>query len=100
MSAEVTNTGDRTGTEVAQLYVTDPASIGEPPRQLRGFDRVTIAPGQSEEVDFTVSASSLAYWNTSTNAWSAAPGTYEAYVGDSSALANLPLQSDFQLAAH
>lgn len=100
VSAEVTDTGDRTGAEVAQLYVTDPSSAGEPPRELRGFEKVTLRPGQSEEVDFTVPASSLAYWNTATNGWTVAPGTYQAYVGDSSALANLPLHGGFQLAAH
>ena len=100
VSAKVTDTGGRAGTEVAQLYVTDPASVGEPPRQLRGFDRVTLGPGQSKEVDFTLPASALAYWNTGTGTWSVAPGTYQAYVGDSSASANLPLHGGFQLAAH
>jgi beta-glucosidase len=95
VSARVTNTGDRTATEVAQLYVTDPAAAGEPPRELRGFDRVTLGARQSEVVHFTVSASSLAYWDTGTNAWTVAPGTYTAYVGDSSALANLPLVGSF-----
>jgi beta-glucosidase len=99
VSAEVTNTGERAGTEIAQLYVTDPSSIGEPPRQLRGFDRVTLGPRQSERVEFTVSTSSLAYWNTGTGAWTVAPGTYQAFVGDSSATANLPLSASFQLAA-
>lgn len=100
VSAKVTDTGGRAGTEVAQLYVTDPASVGEPPRQLRGFDRVTLGPGQSKEVDFTLPANSLAYWNIGTGTWSVAPGTYQAYVGDSSASANLPLHGAFQLAAH
>jgi beta-glucosidase len=97
ITAQVTNTGSRAGTEVAQLYVGDPASIQEPPRQLRGFQQVTLRPGQSEKVRFTLTGSSVAYWDATTSAWAVAPGTYQVYVGDSSALANLPLQGSFTL---
>ena len=47
VSATVTNTGSRAGADVAQLYVTDPAASGEPPRQLEGFSRVSLQPGAS-----------------------------------------------------
>jgi beta-glucosidase len=97
ITAQVTNTGSRAGTEVAQLYVGDPASIQEPPRQLRGFQQVTLRPGQSEMARFTLTRSSVAYWDAATSAWAVAPGTYQVYVGDSSALANLPLQGSFTL---
>jgi beta-glucosidase len=97
ITAQVTNTGSRVGTEVAQLYVGDPASIQEPPRQLRGFQQVTLRPGQSEMVRFTLTGSSVAYWDAATSTWAVAPGTYQVYVGDSSALANLPLQGSFTL---
>jgi beta-glucosidase len=97
VSAEITNTGQRAGTDVAQLYIGDPASIQEPPRQLRAFQRVSLQPGQHAVVHFTVQPSSVAYWDTATNAWAVAPGTYQVYVGDSSALANLPLHGSFQL---
>jgi beta-glucosidase len=89
VTASVTNTGDRAGTEVAQLYVGDPASAGEPPRQLKGFQRVDLRPGQTATVRFQLTSSDLAYWN---NGWTVAPGTYQIYVGDSSALTGLPLQ--------
>jgi beta-glucosidase len=49
VSATVTNTGSRAGTDVAQLYLGDPAAAGEPPRQLKGFQRVTLNPGQSTQ---------------------------------------------------
>ena len=98
VSAEVTNTGSRSGTEVAQLYIGDPAAIGEPPRQLKAFLQVTLRPGQRATVHFTLPRSSLAYWDTTTNAWAVAPGAYQVYVGDSSALANLPLHGTLQLA--
>lgn len=95
VNAEVTNTGSRVGTEVAQLYIGDPAVTGEPPRQLKAFQRVDLQPGQHATVHFTLSASDLAYWDTATQGWAVAPGTYQVYVGDSSALAGLPLRGSF-----
>ncbi len=110
VSAQVTNTGRTAGSDVVQLYVGDPASTGEPPLQLKGFQRVTLARGQSEAVTFHLDARSLAYFQTSAGdssgaannstagTWTDAPGTYRVYVGDSSALVNLPLQDSFTLA--
>ena len=46
----ITNTGRTTGAEVAQLYLTDPAAAGEPPYQLKGFQKVTLAPGRSQRI--------------------------------------------------
>src|SRR3984957_2516197 len=97
ISAQVTNTGSRAGTQVAQLYVGDPASIQEPPGQLRGFQQVTLRPEQSEIVRFTLTGSSVAYWDAATSAWAVAPGTYQVYVGASSARATLPLRGSFTL---
>ena len=85
----VTNTGSRAGTEVAQLYVGDPASTGEPVHQLRGYQRVTLNPGQAQTLTFTVSTHDLAYWNTGSNNWTTAAGNYQILLGDSSR--NLPL---------
>ena len=95
--AQVTNTGSRAGTEVAQLYLGDPASAGEPARQLRGFQRVQLAPGQSTQVSFPLTARDLAYWKTAANGWSVASGSYQVWVGDSSALSGLPLSGSFQV---
>ncbi|HEY7265132.1 MAG TPA: glycoside hydrolase family 3 C-terminal domain-containing protein [Trebonia sp.] len=95
IKAEVTNTGSRAGTEVAQLYIGDPASAGEPPRQLKAFQRVSLQPGQQAEVHFTLPASAVAYWDTTTAGWAVAPGTYQVYVGGSSALSGLPLRGSF-----
>ena len=85
----MTNTGSRAGTEVAQLYVSDPASAGEPPHQLKGFQRVTLNPGASATVTFTVTAHDIAHWDTTSRNWIASAGTYQILVGDSSR--NLPL---------
>ncbi|MBM9508179.1 glycoside hydrolase family 3 C-terminal domain-containing protein [Actinacidiphila acididurans] len=96
VSATVTNTGSREGAEVAQLYVGDPASTGEPAKQLKGFQRVDLQPGASQKVTFTLSAHDLAYWNTSGNTWTTSAGAYQIMVGDSSR--NLPLTGTLNVA--
>ena len=85
VTATVTNAGSRAGSDVAQLYLGDPASTGEPAEQLEGYDRVTLNPGQSAKVSFTVDSSNMRYWDDSTQNWAVAPGTYKFLVGDSSA---------------
>ncbi len=95
VSATVTNTGTVAGSDVAQLYLNDPAAAGEPPRQLKGFQKVTLKPGQSTTVHFTLSGHDLSYWNDTANGWVVPDGTFGVYVGDSSALANLPLRGSF-----
>jgi beta-glucosidase len=99
VSAVVTNTGGRAGSEVAQLYLGDPPGTGEPPRQLAGFQRVSLAPGASARVSFTVTPQEESWWDDSASGWTQTAGPYKVYVGDSSALANLPLQGSFTIAA-
>jgi beta-glucosidase len=95
VSAIVTNTGTVAGSDVAQLYLDDPAAAGEPPRQLKGFQKVTLQPGQSTTVHFTLTGHDLSYWNDTANGWVLPDGQFGVYVGDSSALANLPLRGSF-----
>ena len=97
VSAMVTNTGARTGTDVAQLYLGDPVGTGEPPRQLVGFQRVTLGPGQLTRVTFPVTPRDTWWWDQAAGGWSQTAGTYQVYVGDSSATANLPLQGSFRM---
>lgn len=90
VSADITNTGSRAGSDVAQLYVGDPAASGEPPEQLKGFQKVSLNPGQTKPVTFHLSAAqALSYWDAAANGWAVADGGYKLMIGDSSA--NLPL---------
>ena len=95
VSATVTNTGKVAGSDVAQLYLGDPAAAGEPPRQLKGFQKVTLQPGQSTTVRFSLSGHDLSYWNDTAGGWVVPDGQFQVYVGDSSGTANLPLQGSF-----
>lgn len=90
----VTNTGSVAGTEIAQVYLSLPAQVpDEPPKRLVGWARVTLEPGEHENVtvviDPTSSAHPLSYWNTDTDGWVTAPGIYEVHVGASSAAEDL-----------
>jgi beta-glucosidase len=69
VSFTVTNTGHRAGSDVAQAYLGDPASSGEPPRQLAGFRRVTLGPGQSARVSFTVTPRDTWWWDQAAGGW-------------------------------
>jgi beta-glucosidase len=97
VAATVTNTGTRTGAEVAQLYLADPPADGEPPRQLKGFHRVTLGPGKSVRVHFTLTPADLSYWDSRAGNWVVADGTYRVMVGDSSAIAGLPLSGSLRV---
>jgi beta-glucosidase len=89
VTASVTNTGSRAGADVAQLYVTDPAASGQPPRQLEGFARVSLQPGASQTVTFHLTQQNLRYWNSGASNWATSTGNYGIEVGDSDG--HLPL---------
>ena len=97
VSATVTNVGNRSGADVAQLYLGDPAAAGEPPRQLVGFQRLKLDPGQSQRVQFTITPRDTWWWDDGANGWTQSAGLYRVYVGDSSALSGLPLRDAFQM---
>ncbi|MDH6119327.1 glycoside hydrolase family 3 C-terminal domain-containing protein [Kitasatospora sp. GAS204B] len=99
VSATVTNTGTRAGAEVAQLYVIDPAASGQPPRQLEGFVRVNLQPGQSETVTFPLTERSLRYWDVDTNNWATSTGDYGIAVGDADSSAGLKLTGTLSICA-
>ncbi|MHC0432970.1 beta-glucosidase family protein [Streptomyces sp. O3] len=81
----VTNTGERTGTETVQLYVTDhEASVQRPEQELRAFTRVTLAPGRSAPVTLTLGPRAFAFWHESAYRWVVEGGAFGLRVGASS----------------
>ena len=84
VKVRVTNTGTRAGAEVAQLYVEFPPESLEPPRQLKGFDKVMLKPGESKTVTFSLDRSVLSAWDEAAHGWKLYPGTYTAHAGSSS----------------
>jgi len=85
VTCEVTNTGDRAGKEVVQLYVGDPqASVARPARELKAFAKVHLEPGESRTVQFRLTARDLSYWSQATGGWVLEPGTFALSAGASS----------------
>jgi beta-glucosidase len=83
-SVTVTNTGSRKGSEVVQLYLHDPvASISQPVRRLRGFERVTLGPGQTRTVTFTLDKSDFGFYDNR-GKFVVEPGQIDVYAGNSS----------------
>ena len=78
------NTSDRTGAEVAQVYLGLPASAGEPPKRLAGWKKVKLGPGETQEVTASIAARSLAIFDDARNVWEIVPGEYRVFVGGSS----------------
>jgi beta-glucosidase len=82
---DVTNTGKRPGEEVAQLYVHDlKPVIDRPVRELKGFAKITLQPGETKTVQFTIKPRDLAYFDVTGPQWKANAGDYEIQVGASS----------------
>ncbi|MGA9857945.1 MAG: glycoside hydrolase family 3 C-terminal domain-containing protein [Solirubrobacteraceae bacterium] len=80
-SIHVANTGGRTGADVPQMYVEDPASTGEPPRQLEGYSHISLAPGAATTVSMALTARALSWWDTTTHAWTVSSGCYTVAIG-------------------
>jgi beta-glucosidase len=93
VEVDVTNTGPRAGDEVVQLYVRYPESrVERPLKQLRGFQRITLAPGETRTVSLPLAARDLAYWDVKRKAWTVEPGRVELMAGPSSADADLKVR--------
>ncbi len=83
--ARVKNTSRRPGPATVELYLESPAAAQEPPKQLKGYTSLDLAPGQSRTVLFRLSPSDLAYYSSSQSRLTVAPGRYTVLVGTSSA---------------
>jgi beta-glucosidase len=85
VTCRVTNTGDRRGKEVVQLYVRDPqASVARPVRELKAFAKLDLDPGQTAVVELALTARDLSWWSTTLDDWVLEGGEFELAVGASS----------------
>ena len=84
ITVAVRNTGARAGSEVVQAYVGFPAKVGEPPKQLKGMQKVRLNPGEERQVQIKLEPDAFRYWNEAANRWSVEPGSYAIMVGGSS----------------
>ena len=82
---DLTNTGHRKAAEIAQVYVHDvKSSVPRPPKELKGFERIELKPGETKNVSIDVPTSSLAFYDVKSKSWKLEPGKFEFMVGASS----------------
>ena len=93
---DLANTGERSGVEVAQLYLEFPPSAGEPSKRLAGWARLELAPGERRRVRIAPDPYALAAWSTDAAAWQRPSGRYRVHVGASSRI--LPLAQEIEVA--
>src|SRR5205085_6219840 len=87
VTLDVTNTGNRTGTAVPQIYLALPQpkpGVVQPPKQLKGLAKLSLAPGKTGTVSFTLDRRAFSYWDVDSNGWQVAPGCYGVMAGSSS----------------
>lgn len=90
VSFDVTNTGRRAGADVAQVYVADSHSdIARPPKELKGFAKVHLQPGETQRVSMDLDRRSFAYYDIEAGGWTATPGSFDVLIGSSSAMIEL-----------
>jgi len=96
VTVDVENTGTVAGAEVAQLYVSDPsAPVERPERELKGFVKLRLEPGETKPVVFSLDRRSFSYWDMNSHAWTVAPGKFVIRVGDSSE--DTPLSAELRV---
>jgi beta-glucosidase len=97
VTIEVRNSGSRAGAEIVQLYVHDvKSSVDRPLKELKGFQRVMLNPGESRNVSFTLDKSAMSFFSTAKDDWVAEPGAFEVWIGASSR--DIRLKGTFELA--
>lgn len=86
VTVPVTNTGLREGKEIVQLYIADlKSSLPRPVKELKGFSKVSLKPGETKDVTFSITPDALKYFDADKHAWVCEPGTFEALIGASAA---------------
>ncbi len=84
-TVSVKNTGKRKGAEVVQLYISDlKSSVERPTKELKGFEKVELNPGEQKEVSITIDKTALSYFDEKKHDWVAEPGEFEALIGNGS----------------
>ena len=84
-TVSVTNTGKRAGAEVVQLYISDlKSSLPRPIKELKGFQKVFLQPGETQDVTITINKDALSFYDEATSAWKAEAGDFEALIGTAS----------------
>ncbi|AFD05220.1 glycoside hydrolase family 3 C-terminal domain-containing protein [Solitalea canadensis] len=95
-TVNVKNTGTREGSEVVQLYISDlKSSLPRPVKELKGFEKVSLKPGETKTVTITVDKAALSFFDDKKHEWVAEPGDFEALIGASSA--NIKTKTAFKL---
>ncbi|CAF3869107.1 unnamed protein product [Rotaria sp. Silwood1] len=93
----ITNTGKVYGSEVPQLYLGFPSEAEEPPKVLRGFERVYLAAGESKQVSLVLTQKDISYWNVVNQIWTIARGTYTVWISTSANNSDVKLQRSFNI---
>ena len=84
ITVPITNTGQRIGSEIVQLYISDlKSSLPRPVKELKGFSKIQLAPGETQEVTFLIDKQALSFFNDSRHEWVAEPGKFEAQIAAS-----------------
>lgn len=95
ISLDLTNSGERTGAEVVQLYVQDvESSVERPLKELKGFQKVALKPGEKQSLTFELSEQDLAFYDENKRVWRAEAGTFKILIGSSSR--DIRLESEFE----
>ena len=96
ISLSVTNTGSVAGAEVVQLYIEDlEASVQRPNKELKGFQKIRLQPGESGEVTIPVTRRDFSFWDVEANDWKLEPGKFELHVGSS--VSDIRLQTSYHV---
>ena len=86
ITVPIKNTGDRAGQEIVQLYISDKkSSLPRPVKELKGFEKIHLHPGEEQIVTFTIDKDALCYFDDVQHEWVAEPGKFEAIVASSAA---------------
>ncbi|MFT5295145.1 MAG: beta-glucosidase [Colwellia sp.] len=97
VTAMVKNTGDVAGAEVVQLYLHDiESSVERPAKELKGFAKVYLAPGESKQISISLNKRDLSFWDITTNNWKAESGSFEVMLGSSLSDIRLATQFTYQ----